>query len=84
MAKLGCTVRAFDPNVEEQVQHPNIHFKKLGLSHNNGTLKNTAADGTVRQMPVLTLLDRGVTKLHYHDTYYEDCGRATSIAAQLL
>ena len=63
MAKLGCTVRAFDPNVEEHVQHPNIHFKKLGLSHNNGSLKNTAADGTVRQMPVLTLLDRELTKM---------------------
>ena len=57
MAKLGCTVRAFDPNVEESVVHPNIHFKKIGLSHENGTLKNTAADGTVRRMPVLSLLD---------------------------
>ena len=57
LANLGCTVRAFDPNVEEIVKHPNIHFKKLGLSDKNGTLKNTAADGKVRQMPVLTLLD---------------------------
>ena len=50
-------VRAFDPNVEESVTHPNIHFKKMGLSGESGTLKNTAADGTVRQMPVLSLLD---------------------------
>ena len=50
-------VRAFDPNVEESVAHPNIHFKKMGLSGESGTLKNTAADGTVRQMPVLSLLD---------------------------
>ena len=56
---LPCkkTVRAFDPNVEESVTHPNIHFKKIGLSGETGTLKNTAADGTVRQMPVLSLLD---------------------------
>ena len=50
-------VRAFDPNVEESVTHPNIYFKKIGLSNENGTLKNTAADGTVRRMPVLSLLD---------------------------
>ena len=58
MAKLGCTVRAFDPNVEMPDKYKdlkNLHFEKLGLSNTVGTLKNGAADGTVRMMPVLTL-----------------------------
>merc|ERR1711983_248784 len=58
MAKLGCTVRAFDPNVEIPEKYKNIknlHFEKLGLSNTVGFLKNGAPDGTTRKMPVLTL-----------------------------
>ena len=56
MAKLGCTVRAFDPNVKRPSSlHENVHFKALGLGGSSGKLKNGAPDGTTRMMDVMTL-----------------------------
>ena len=58
MAKLGCIVRAFDPNVEIPKKYKdvkNLHFEKIGLSNKVGKLKNGAPDGSFRHMPVVTL-----------------------------
>ena len=60
MAKAGCVIRAFDPNVEMPKKYKdvkNLHFEKIGLSDTNGKLKNGAPDGTVRHMPVVTLTE---------------------------
>ena len=60
MAKLGCVVRAFDPNVEMPKKYKdvkNLHYEKLGLSNTVGKLKNGAPDGSVRNMPVVTLAE---------------------------
>ena len=65
MAKLGCTVRAFDPNVEQPKktkEYKNLSFNAIGLSDKAGKLKNKAADGTIRHMPVMTLKE--TMKLH--------------------
>lgn len=56
MAKMGCTVHAYDPNVEIPTKDSiNFHFHKTGLGGKVGVMKNGAPDGTVRQIPVLTL-----------------------------
>jgi hypothetical protein len=57
MANLGCTVRAYDPNVEKpaHITDPNLHYIDLGLSHYNGVMNNGAPDGSIRKMPVATL-----------------------------
>ena len=60
MAKEGCVIRAFDPNVEMPKKYKdvkNLHFEKIGLSDTVGKLKNGAPDGTVRHMPVVTLTE---------------------------
>ena len=60
MAKEGCVIRAFDPNVEMPKKYKdvkNLHFKKIGLSDTIGKLKNGPLDGTVRNMPVVTLTE---------------------------
>lgn len=60
MAKLGCQVHAYDPNVEmpnkyKKLGLKNLHFHQIGLGGSIGSMKNGAADGKVRQIPVLTL-----------------------------
>jgi len=58
MAKIGCVVRAFDPNVEIPKKYAdikNLHFQKIGLSNKVGKLKNGAPDGSIRNMPVVNL-----------------------------
>ena len=58
MAKIGCVVRAFDPNVEipkKYADTKNLHFQKIGLSNKVGKLKNGAPDGSIRNMPVVNL-----------------------------
>lgn len=60
MAKLGCVIRAFDPNVEISKKYKdvkNLHFEKIGLSNKVGKLNNGAPDGSVRSMPVVTLTE---------------------------
>ncbi len=46
MAKMGCTVRAFDPNVERpsRIKDKRITFEALGFGHKNGTIKNGDKD----------------------------------------
>ncbi len=58
MAKIGCVVHAYDPNVDMPKKYQkieNLHFHRIGLSNTVGKLKNGAPDGSVRKMDVLTL-----------------------------
>ncbi len=38
MAEMGCTVRAYDPFVDQPPKyvHPDIHFEKVGIGHDDG------------------------------------------------